>query len=334
MNFKKLSLLLIQSCLLFMVCTASSEPVHAAEKRNAPMRIVVSVNDLSQMTTIKEALINSLVDYNAYPELVDNINYEASELKTASLDLTQTGTQRTAIYLRIKPNKALSENTLYKNTITTTVDFEVKDMQAPVITSEVNTLRRSINSELDPYQHLSVSDNFDEEVQIQYETDIDLQTAGEYTITYTATDKAGNSSVLSLPIIVASQRYTNYEKDQSYANEMLNLINEYRASYGLEPYRMAPYNAQMAAGVRACEARSYLSHERPDGRHYKTAFNEYGVQYSSPYEILTFAGTTAADGLAWWKQSSSHNAYILSETSTVISIGYCDGLWAAIVYND
>lgn len=334
MNLRKISLLLIQSCILLFVCTASFEQVHAAEKRNSPLRIVISVNGPYQMTMVKEALINSLIDYNIYPELQGNINFEASELKTASLDLTKIGKQKTAVSLKIKTINPLSENSLFKNTISTTVEFDVRDMNAPELVSEKDCLKRSIHAELDPYQHITVTDNYDQDVQLSYETDYDSQTPGEYTITYIAKDASGNTSTMILPIVVASQKYSNFGTDQHLIFEMLNLINDYRASYGLSPYTLGSANALAAAGVRAAEARVFLSHDRPDGRHYKTAFNEYGVEYSSPYEILSFAGTTPADNLAWWKQSGPHNARLLSRTSTSIAIGYCDGMWAAIVYNE
>ena len=335
MNSKKLSLLLIQFCLLMALSSWSGSTVYASEKKSSPLRIVVKVNDLDQISLVKEALINSLVDYNTYPELMGNIDYEASELKTASLNLTQTGVQKTAVQLVVKTAQKAADKTLFKGTVSATVEFEVRDLEAPVITSSQEVLYRSINAELNPMQCISVSDNYDtENVTLEYTTDYDNQTAGEYTITYTATDVYGNASSLTLPIHVAAQRYTNYGTDSTLIEEMLNMINEYRAVYGLEAYKLADANAQAAIGVRAAEARAFLSHSRPDGRHYKTAFNEYGVEYSDPYEILSFAGESVADKLAWWKQSEAHNARLLSKTSTTIAIGYCDGLWAAIVFED
>ena len=331
---KKFLILIVQICLLQMHCTFHTQSVQAAEKKSSPLRIIIQVNDLSQMSLVKEALINSLIDYSIYPELLGNIDYASSELKTASLNLSQTGKQKTAVHLKIKTNKQLSETALFKDTLSATVEFEVKDTEAPVITSERNIIHRSINAELNPEQYLTVTDNHKGTVTLNYTTDYNNQIPGEYSITYTAADTAGNTSTLTLPIVVASQRYSDYGKDQQVILEMFNLINEYRASYNLEPYELADINALHALGIRAAEARKFLSHDRPDGRHYKTALDEYGVEYTSPYEILSFAGTTPLDNLNWWKQSPDHNARLLSSSSTKIAIGYCDGLWAAIVYQE
>lgn len=334
MKLRKLSIFILQLCIFTMVFTINTDNIYASEKKKSPLRIVMNLNDFSSVSNAKEALINSLIDYNMYPELAGHINYEASELKTTSLNLSKAGQQRTAVQLVIKTNHQLSENKLFKDIISTTVEFDIRDLESPVITSRKDKLQRSIHAELDPYQLISVTDNSTEEITLNYTTDYNNQIPGDYFITYTATDTAGNFSTLTLPIKVTNQRYTNYTMDSSMIDEMFLLINEYRASYGLEPFELAPANGQHALGVRACEARSFLSHDRPDGRHYKTVLDEYGVEYSSPFEILSFAGTSASDGLNWWKNSPDHNARLLTRISNKIAIGTCDGLWAAIVYND
>ena len=84
---------------------------------------------------------------------------------------------------------------------------------------------------------------------------------------------------------------------------MLNLINNARADAGLDPLSLGDENAQAAIGVRASEAAGYVSHKRPDGSHYKTAFDEYGVSYSHPLEILTYAGSTVQDKDVYKRQT-------------------------------
>jgi len=334
MNIKKGFLLFVQFCCLLMVYTSHSKTIYAIEKKSTPLRIVIQVNNLNQMPVVKEALINSLIDYNTHPELLGNIDYDSSELKAVSLNLSKTGKQKTAVQLKVKTNKQLSENKLFNNTLSATVEFEVRDTEAPVITSSKDVISRSINAELNPYEHLTVTDNYSDPVTIDYTTDYNNQEAGEYSITYTATDKAGNSSTLTLPIRVKNQVYLDYGTDESQIQEMLNLINDYRAAYQLEPYELADANAQHAIGVRAAEARRFLSHDRPNGTRYRTAFDEYGVNYSNPFEILAHAGNSPLDNLNWWKQSKNHNARLLSSSSNKIAIGYCDGLWAAVVYQN
>ena len=333
MKLRKLCICLFQLCLLTAVFTVNTDNVYASEKNKAPLRIVLNLNDLSQMPKMKEALIHSLIDYTIYPELAGNIDLEASELKTASLNINQPGQQKSAVQLVIRTKRQLSENSLFKGIISTMVEFDVQDLQAPELSFEANGLSRSINAELDPYQYLQVSDNSTDAVALSYVTNYDNQTPGEYFITYTATDSAGNSSSLTEKIFVSSQRYTNYNTDASMIEEMFALINEYRASYNLAPFELAPANAQHALGVRACESQVFLSHDRPDGRHYKSTLNEYGVEYTSPYEVLAYAGTSALDNLNWWKNSPDHNARLLTKTSNTIAIGTCNGLWAAIVYS-
>lgn len=112
----------------------------------------------------------------------------------------------------------------------------------------------------------------------------------------------------------------------------LSIINGHRANAGLAPLSIGGPQEQTAAAIRAAEASSYVSHVRPDGRHYRTAFSDQGVSHSNPLEILTYSGSNAAGKVAWWMSSSAHRAILLSPSSTHIALGVSGSMWAGIVY--
>jgi hypothetical protein len=111
---REISMMKMPFCIFTMVFTINTDNIYASEKKKSPLRIVMNLNDFSSVSNAKEALIDSLIDYNMYPELAGHINYEASELKTTSLNLSKAGQQRTAVQLVIKTNHQLSENKLFK----------------------------------------------------------------------------------------------------------------------------------------------------------------------------------------------------------------------------
>lgn len=111
------------------------------------------------------------------------------------------------------------------------------------------------------------------------------------------------------------------QNDNSYVNQVLQLVNKERAARGLQPLTLDA-KASAAAQVRAAECARSFSHTRPDGRSCFTALKEGGVSYRRAGENIAYGQRTANSVMTDWMNSSSHRANILNSNYTSIGIGY------------
>ena len=313
----------------------SNTNISAEEVKKQPLKAIVEVNDLNSAQTIKEVIINNNTNYNLYPFLIDNIDYSNSTINVENFDVTKIGTHSAIATVTIKTINPLDDKQLFEKVITGNIIIEVVDTIAPVITLKTDSVALNFNQSFDPNAYIdTLSDNHNSDnIILQIASDVDATIPGDYLVTYTAIDACSNSVTVDMNVNVKEEvTYTNIGDNSDQITKMFNLINEHRAANSLSAFELGSADAQTAVGVRACESIGDVSHDRPDGSHYKTAFDDYGVEYSNPYEILTYAGSTVESKLNWWKSSTSHNGYLLKPNSTKIAIGYCDSMWAAIIY--
>lgn len=105
----------------------------------------------------------------------------------------------------------------------------------------------------------------------------------------------------------------------SYAEQVLSIVNARRAEAGLAPLTMN-YTLVSAAKVRAAETVQSFSHTRPNGTGCFTAFDEAGVGYSGAGENIA-AGQWSPDSVMnSWMNSEGHRANILDGRFTQIGI--------------
>lgn len=92
---------------------------------------------------------------------------------------------------------------------------------------------------------------------------------------------------------VSANRMLDQEKIEL---ELLRLINEERASAGVEPLGIEE-NILFAARIRAGEAISDFSHTRPNGEPYNTAFDEAGFSYAGKWHGENLASLRFTTGM-------------------------------------
>ena len=98
--------------------------------------------------------------------------------------------------------------------------------------------------------------------------------------------------------------------------EVWALVNEARAANGLEALQY-DYTLAEAAGKRAEELVSNLSHNRPDGSVCFTVLEEYGIRYWMAGENIAAGQTSAESVMNGWLNSPGHYMNIMGDYSHI-----------------
>ena len=99
---------------------------------------------------------------------------------------------------------------------------------------------------------------------------------------------------------------------ESYADEVVTLVNAERAAAGLAPVYAVPV-LHDAAAVRAAETVTSFSHTRPDGRSCSTVLNDAGISWRMTGENIAYGYATPEAVVDGWMHSEGHRANILGD---------------------
>ena len=128
-----------------------------------------------EVHTVKPAFLATATDnYDEHVDVVvtDDINVDVVGTYTVTFTSTDTN----------------------GNVATETRNFKVKDTTPPVITPDENNVYEIRAFEEIPEFKATVIDNYDNDVTVKITNNIDNTNVGTYTVTFTATDKAGNEA--------------------------------------------------------------------------------------------------------------------------------------------
>ena len=113
------------------------------------------------------------------------------------------------------------------------------------------------------------------------------------------------------------------ETISSYEREVIRLVNEARASYGLKPLtenwelsRVARYKSQ------DMRDRHYFSHTSPTYGSPFEMIKAFGLSYRTAGENIAYGYRTPKAVVDGWMNSSGHRANILNASFTQIGVGY------------
>ena len=112
----------------------------------------------------------------------------------------------------------------------------------------------------------------------------------------------------------------NSGSNQSYADEVLRLVNIERSKAGLSALTT---NATLkaAADKRAQETKVSFSHTRPNGSKFSTVLQEYGISYRTAGENIAYGQRSPQEVVNGWMNSPGHRANILNGSFGKIGIG-------------
>ena len=110
-------------------------------------------------------------------------------------------------------------------------------------------------------------------------------------------------------------------KLSSFEAEVIRLVNEERAEYGL-PALTTTDALTAAAAKRAEEISGDYGHDRPDGSSCFTVLPEFGIRYETAGENIAAGQKTPAQVVRAWMNSEGHRNNILNPDFTQIGVGY------------
>lgn len=112
-----------------------------------------------------------------------------------------------------------------------------------------------------------------------------------------------------------------YISEEEVEDELIRLINDYRAENGLQ--RLNKNEKLMkAADIRASEAMRTFSHTRPDGTFAATVLEEVGYSDGGSFLENLYSSTGALATFNAWKESPGHNGSMLAKDMKNIGVGY------------
>ena len=103
--------------------------------------------------------------------------------------------------------------------------------------------------------------------------------------------------------------------DTDYANQVVELVNQYRAEKGLAPLAVMT-DLSDAAFLRSYETAYFFDHTRPNG---ESCFSvvPFGTVYHGAAENIAAGYATPEMAMKGWKESSGHNANILGDYNCI-----------------
>ncbi len=113
---------------------------------------------------------------------------------------------------------------------------------------------------------------------------------------------------------------------QSPTDEILRLVNQFRAGYGLPPFT---YNPQLAAAAQThanyIAANNYYSHYWPNGSGPQQRAESAGYIGWAGENYVAGTQLTPQQGVTWWSNSPVHFANMVSQRHTEAGVGYAVG---------
>ncbi len=106
--------------------------------------------------------------------------------------------------------------------------------------------------------------------------------------------------------------------------DVLRRTDQYRMGKGMAPLTTSD-DMQKAANQRAGELTGSFAHDRPDGRRFRTVFDDYGISNSIASENIAYGYTSAAAVMEGWLSSTGHRENIERSGHAHLGVGCASG---------
>lgn len=305
----------------------------------------------------EEIIIDILKDDIKYVFEPKSLSNDVVLSELVSRDIDFSSLKKQTIHVDVTRYTESKDGKLPFDHIQRSVSVQFIDTIAPEITLKKSTVSLDEGEEFDPSEYIeSITDNSYDDLDIVIDNPVDMDEPGTYIVTVTASDVSKNTSTKSFEVVVnevieevveefvESVSVTSrtslslndpapvYVANGNNVSQTVSLINQHRAARGLHPLILGGPKEMSAIALRAKEASTFVSHSRPDGRYYPTAFTDLGLHHSNVIEVLTYAGNSPVDKVNWWMGSPGHRAALMRSDVTHIVIGDYGKMYAGIVY--
>ncbi len=180
----------------------------------APEGTVVSVTAVLGTTIDPESFFEEIVDATQV-----TVSYKEQP------DFTQSGTQEVTLILRDEGGN----ETQWTTTLTLVADSE------PPVISGVEDQKVQVGNTISYKSGVTVTDNVDTDIELLVDnSEVDLNTAGIYTVTYSATDSAGNTTTATATITVIETEVNDAEATEEEIAYLEYLADAYLAQITTE----------------------------------------------------------------------------------------------------
>jgi Uncharacterized protein with SCP/PR1 domains len=145
-------------------------------------------------------------------------------------------------------------------------------------------------------------------------------TQNSTTYRYFATPYSAANSATTAPKTNTNTSASATTGTNSYAAEVLRLVNVERTKAGLSAYTTNK-TITSAANKRAQEISVSFSHTRPNGSSFASVLKDYGLPYTAAGENIAYGQKTPKEVVSAWMKSTGHRANILNKRFKKLGIG-------------
>lgn len=195
-------------------------------------------------------------------EMKKNINLNDSVLTVDQIDITKIGNQSIITRLELV---YFDKSILGINNIASNINISIQDRVAPEIVLSSNGVTKiDLGDEFNPMDLvIEVTDNKDnlEDLDIYYESSLDVNSSGDYEVTYFAIDTTGNTTTITHSFTVQKEqiRYIFYGggdandiSDTFYEKGIADLGDEYIELPNIPLYTQDNNNSYIKSGSSTC----------------------------------------------------------------------------------
>lgn len=310
-NMKK-NIILVTSILALTSITGFSMKADAAS--NYQYKYVINQSNcstsnttsVSNSTSLNE-LYGSIASGNNTNVMVQSVSSEEAKAIINSMTATNNGT---TIATTPSLNYPQATTSVVKTPVCETTVTQTPSSTSPVYNTPVTQ---------SPVVKIPIDEAEVEQTNVD-ETNVSKSPADTSETTKPSTEdtKVPETTIDKTEVSTAAEDTSSIS---AYAKEVVTLVNEERAAYGLSPLTLST-DITNAAKVRALEIQSSFSHTRPDGRNFYTALTDKNINYKSAGENIAWGQKTPEEVVTAWMNSAGHRANILNENYTTIGVGY------------
>ena len=279
---------------------------------------------------LKYSKIDGATGYQIYRSTTKDGTY--TKVKTTSAltfkDTSTVGTK--AYYYKVRAYKKGSQKTSYSNfsarKLVRAVLGKTQNLSASASTSGIklswNAVSRADSYRI--YRASSKSGTYEYLSSTKNRTYTDKTASAGKTYYYKVRAYAAISGVKyygKYSVNVSAKMASSSQSENSYLQEVLDLINKERKAEGLSSLTTTA-SLKSAAYKRAVETASVFSHTRPDGSSFSTVLGEYDITYMACGENIAYGQKTPESVMESWMNSPGHRSNILSSKFGKVGIGY------------